>query len=158
MAEVTHDLGDVPDDDVRAIATYIASLAGTPKPQSAPPHPAPAKETGGGPSEVLYQAACASCHDGSRGPPFGGIDLALSSALHAPNSTNLANIVVKGIPADGEERGPIMPGFGVVLTNQQISGLLTWLRARFGAPQPWEGVPPAVQAARDATALREAAK
>ena len=73
--------------------------------------------------------------------------LALSSALHAPNPTNLATIVVGGIPATGEEPAPIMPGFGAVLTDRQMADLLTWLRARFGAPQPWDGIPEAVQAA-----------
>jgi mono/diheme cytochrome c family protein len=157
MAEVTHDLATVPDDDVRAIATYVASLTGPtglrPMLPSAPKETPP-----GGPGEALYHAACASCHEGGRGPPFGGIDLALSSALHAPNATNLANIVVEGIPAAGEERAPIMPDFAAVLTNRQITDLLTWLRARFGAAQPWDGIAPAVQAARDTTALHEAAR
>ncbi len=154
MGEVTHDLAAAPDDDdVRAIATYVASLIGTPQPRSAPPPVAPRD---GGPGEALYRGACASCHEGGRGPPFAGIDLALSSALHAPSPSNLANVVVGGIPATGEERAPIMPGFGAVLTDRQILDLLTWLRARFGAPQPWDGIPEAVQAARDTTALREA--
>jgi mono/diheme cytochrome c family protein len=153
MGEVTHNLASAPDDDVRAIATYVTSLIGAPQPRSAPP-PAPS----GGPGEALYRGACATCHESGRGPPFGGIDLALSSALHAPNPTNLANIVVEGIPVRGEERAPIMPGFGAVLTDQQILDLLTRLRARFGASQPWNDLPQAVQAARDTTALLEAAK
>jgi mono/diheme cytochrome c family protein len=152
MGEVTHDLAAAPDADVRAIATYVASLIGAPQPRSAPP-PVPPP---GGPGEALYRGACANCHEGSSGPPFAGIGLALSSALHAPNPTNLATIVVGGIPATSEEPAPIMPGFGAVLTDRQMADLLTWLRARFGAPQPWDGIPEAVQAARDTTALREA--
>jgi mono/diheme cytochrome c family protein len=154
MAEVTHNLVAAPDTDVRAIATYVAGVLGTRHPPPAsPPIPPP-----GSPGEALYRSACASCHEGSRGPPFGGIALGLSSALHAPNPTNLANVVVDGIPATGEDRAPIMPGFRPVLTNRQVSDLLTWLRARFGAPQPWDDIPLAVQAARDATALREATR
>jgi mono/diheme cytochrome c family protein len=152
MGEVTHNLAAAPDDDVRAIATYVASRIGTPPARSAPPAATPS----GGAGEALYRATCASCHEGSSGPPFGGIDLALSSALHAANPTNLANLVVGGIPAQGEERGPIMPGFGAVLTNRQILDLLTWLRARFGAALPWDDIPGAVTAARNATAMREA--
>ena len=134
---------------MRAIATYVASVIGTPPPhrRAAIGHAWPAR-----PGEALYRGACASCHEGSRGPPFGGIDLALSSVLHAPNPTDLANIVVNGIPATGEERGPIMPGFGAVLTDRQMLDLLTWLRARFGAAPPWDGIPDAVQAARDTDA------
>jgi mono/diheme cytochrome c family protein len=153
MGEVTHNLATAPDQDMRAVAIYVASFIGTPQPRPAPPA-APSDSEG----EALYHGACASCHEGGRGPPFSGIDLALSSALHAPDPTNLANIVVEGIPAIGEERAPIMPGFGAVLTDQQILDLLTYLRARFGAPQPWDGIPQAVQAARDTTALLEAAQ
>jgi mono/diheme cytochrome c family protein len=155
MAEVTHDLSTAPDSDVRAIAAYVASFTGGAHPQASSPSPSP---LAGGPGEALYRGACASCHEDSRGPPFGGIDLALSSALHAPNATNLANVVVNGIPATGEDRAPIMPGFGPVLTNRQVSDLLTWLRARFGASRPWDDIAPAVQAARDTTGLREATR
>jgi mono/diheme cytochrome c family protein len=139
---------------VRAIATYVASVMGAaPQPRPAPPPATPSD----GPGEALWRGACASCHEGSRGPPFAGIDLALSSALHAPNPTDLANIVVSGIPAAGEEAAPIMPGFDAVLSNRQISDLLTWLHARFGAPQPWDGIQDAVKAARNTDAVREAA-
>jgi len=154
MGEVTHNLAGAPDDDVRAIATYVASVMGAaPQPRPAPPPATPPD----GPGEALWRGACASCHEGGSGPPFAGIDLALSSALHAPNPTDLANIVVGGIPAAGEEPAPIMPGFDAVLSNRQMLDLLTWLRARFGAPQPWGGIQDAVQAARNADALREAA-
>jgi mono/diheme cytochrome c family protein len=152
MGEVTGNLAGAPDDDVRAIATYVASFLGTPQ-----PHHAPSPTPAAGPGEALYRGACASCHAGSRGPPFGGIDLGKSSTVHAPDATNLAKIVVDGIPATGEERGPIMPGFGDVLSDQQVADLLAWLRARFGAAQPWSNIQAAVQAARDtAVAAREA--
>jgi mono/diheme cytochrome c family protein len=154
MGEVTHNLAAAPDEDVRAIATYVASVMGTPHP---PPAPSPAAPSSG-PGEALYRGACASCHEGGSGTPFGGIDLALSSALHAPNPTDLANIVAGGIPPSSEQRAPIMPGFGAVLSDRQMLDLLTWLRARFGAPQPWDGIPAAIQAARNTDALREAAR
>jgi mono/diheme cytochrome c family protein len=154
MGEVTHGLATAPDDDLRAIAIYVASLTGAQRSKPAAPPPTPL----GGTGEALYRGACASCHEGSRGPPFGGIALGESSTVHAPEPDNLANIVVAGIPAVGEDRAPIMPGFGAVLTDQQIMDLLSYLRARFGAPQPWDGMPQAIQSARDATALLEAAR
>jgi mono/diheme cytochrome c family protein len=131
-----------------AASSAVASPSAAPSPPKPPP----------GPGEALYRSACASCHDGGRGPPFGGIDLALSSVLHAPNPTDLANIVAGGIPATGEERAPIMPGFAAVLTDRQMLDLLTWLRARFGGAPPWDDIPDAIHAARNATALREAAR
>ncbi len=153
MGEVTHNLATAPDEDVRAIATYIASQIGTPAQSRPSPPPAPPP---GGSGEALWRGACANCHEGGRGPPFGGIDPALSSALHASDPTDLANFVVGGIPPTGEDRAPIMPGFGAVLGDRQMLDLLTWLRARFGAAQPWDGIPEAIQAARNTIALREA--
>jgi len=153
MSEVTGDLASGPDDDLRAVATYVASLTGKQHGQSAPN----AATADGGAGEALYRGACASCHEGSRGAPFSGIELALSSALHAPDPTNLADVVVGGIPAAGEQRAPIMPGFGAVLSDQQIADLLTYVRARFGRLPAWSDVPAAVQAARDAIPQGEAA-
>ena len=142
MREVASDLAGAPDDDLRAIAAYIASGLG----KQAPPRPQVA--TKAGPGEALYRGACAACHEDSRGPPFAGIDLARSSALRAPDPANLANVITDGIPATGETREPIMPGFGAVLTSSQTRDLIAYLRTRFGAPHPRDGIRDAVQAAR----------
>jgi mono/diheme cytochrome c family protein len=150
MSEVTTDMASGQDDDLRAIAAYVASFTGKQQRQ-------PATTAADGSGEALYHGACASCHEGGRGPPFSGIELALSSALHAPDPTNLADVVVGGIPASGEQRAPTMPGFGAVLSDQQITDLLTYLRARFGGLPAWDDVPAAVQAARDTIAQGEAA-
>jgi mono/diheme cytochrome c family protein len=162
MAEVTRALAAAPDEDLRAIATYIAALPGAPPPRptpaTPPTGPGPTGPGPTGPGEALYRAACAACHQGSRGPPYGGIDLALSSALHAPNPTNLAHIIADGIPAAGEDRAPIMPGFRATLSDGQMQDLLSWLRARFGAAQPWDDIADTVQATRGAPPLQEARK
>jgi len=154
MREVTDDLAGAPDDDLRAIATYIAAGLGTATPHAVPAPIAAPASTG----ETLYQGACADCHEHRGGPPFAGIDLAESSTTHAPNPIDLANIVTGGIPATGEEPAPIMPGFGSVLTGRQTADLIGWLRARFGAAQPRDGVAGAVQAARAHDGLSEAAR
>lgn len=154
MAEVTQQLADAPDADVHAIATYVASMIGTPHSQPAS-HPSLPM----GPGEVLYRGACASCHENSAGPPFSGIDLALSSALHAPKPTNLIHVVLDGIPASTDEaRAPIMPGFGAALSNRQVTELVTWLRARFGTPRPWNNIDQTVQATRKNDVQLEAAR
>jgi len=154
MREVTDELAGAPDDDLRAIAAYIASGLGKGAMRPVPaPIAAPASS-----GETLYQGACADCHEKRGGPPFAGIDLARSSATHAPNAIDLANIITGGIPASGEERAPIMPGFGVVLTGRQTTELIAWLRARFGAAHPRDGIAEAVQAARAKTGQLEAAR
>ncbi|HTW72301.1 MAG TPA: cytochrome c [Acetobacteraceae bacterium] len=152
MREVTDDLAGASDADLRAIATYIATGFGKQGP------PGPQVATQAGPGEALYRGACATCHEDSRGPPFAGLDLARSSALRAPDPANLANIITDGIPATGETREPIMPGFGAVLTSRQTEDLIAYLRTRFGAPHPRDGIADAVQSARTNTAQLEAAR
>ena len=54
-------------------------------------------------------SACATCHESGRPLPFGGIDLALSTAPQGPDPHNLINVVLAGIPAAEGEHSPIMP-------------------------------------------------
>jgi mono/diheme cytochrome c family protein len=96
----------------------------------------------------IYAAACATCHDTDRPPPYGGVNLGLTTAISAPDPRNAANIVLSGIrPVEGE-RSPIMPGFASSMTDQQIAALLNHLRARFSNQPPWTNLEKAVQDAR----------
>ena len=157
MAEVVGNLADIPDSDVRAIATYMAGVFGAPtedrkrraeqvlaqvKSPSAPEPPAnPA-------GAAIYAAACASCHESKRPLPYGGVNLALSTALSSPDARNAANIVLSGVrPVEGE-RSPIMPGFAANMSDAQIAALLNYLRSRFGNQPAWAGVEQTVAAAR----------
>jgi mono/diheme cytochrome c family protein len=147
MAEVVSNLSGVPESDVRAIATYMAGVFGAPTPEqkrrgdevlaqvgSRPAQPANGGITSGA---QLYAAACAPCHATDRAPPFGGINLALSSAVTGPDARNAANIVLSGIRPTAGERSPIMPGFADSMTDDQVAALLDYLRARFGNAPPW---------------------
>jgi mono/diheme cytochrome c family protein len=152
MAEVVSNLSTVPDRDVRAIAIYMADVSGAAKPErdrgavlaQAEPAPAQGDPTGA----AIYAAACASCHESGRPLPYGGVNLALSTAVTSPNPRNLANIVLAGVPAVAGERGPIMPGFASSMTDAQVASLLHYLRARFSKEQPWTGVEKIVADAR----------
>jgi mono/diheme cytochrome c family protein len=147
MAEVVSNLSEVPESDVRAIATYMASVFGTPTAERkrrgdevlAQANSGPAQPANGGTTSgaQLYAAACAGCHATDRGPPFGGINLALSTALTGPDARNAANIVLSGIRPTAGERSPIMPGFADSMTDNQVAALLDYLRARFGNAPPW---------------------
>jgi mono/diheme cytochrome c family protein len=95
----------------------------------------------------LYAAACATCHGSDRGPPYGGINLALSSAFSGPDARNAANIVLAGIRPAAGERSPIMPDFADSMNDDQIAALLDYLRARFGK-QPWTNTSDIVRDAR----------
>ena len=156
MAEVASNLSEVPENDVRAIATYMASVFGTPTPdakrrgddvraQTNQPPRASNVNTGGA---SLYSAACATCHASDRAPPYGGINLALSSAISGPDARNAANIVLSGLRPTAGERGPIMPGFADSMNDDQIAALLDHVRARFSGQPPWTNTADIVRDAR----------
>ncbi len=147
MAEVVSNLSEVPESDIRAIAIYMASVSGAPTAErkrrgdevlaqanSGPVQPANGGTTSGA---QIYAAACAGCHATDRAPPFGGINLALSTALTSPDARNAANIVLSGIRPTAGERSPIMPGFADSMSDGQIAALLDYLRTRFGNASPW---------------------
>ncbi len=79
---------------------------------------------------------------------FGGIDLALSTALSSPDARNAANIVLSGIRPTAGERSPIMPGFADSMSDGQIAALLDYLRTRFGNAPPWTDTADIVRDAR----------
>jgi mono/diheme cytochrome c family protein len=151
MAEVVSNLSSVSESDVRAIATYMASVFGPPTPnqkkqgeaalaQAKSPAPVTLPSDVNAAGALIYTAACATCHETGRAVPYGGVNLALSTALSSPDPRNAVNIVLSGIrPVEGE-RSPIMPGFAASMNDDQISALLRFLRARFSNQPPWSGV------------------
>jgi mono/diheme cytochrome c family protein len=158
MAEVVSNLSAVPDSDVRAIAIYMADISGAPTPErkrrseavlAQAKAPAPASEANAAGASI-YTAACASCHETSRQLPYGGVNLALSTAIASPDPRNLANIVLSGVSAVEGERSPIMPGFAANMNDAQIAALLNYLRARFSGQPTWTGVETTVADARRA--------
>jgi mono/diheme cytochrome c family protein len=157
MAQVVRNLSEVPQSDIRAIATYMAGVFGAPtadrkrlgvavlaqaKSSSAPV--SPAHDAGAS----IYAAACATCHESGRPLPYGGVNLALSTAISSPDPRNAANIVLAGVrPVEGEP-SPIMPGFAGSMDDGQIAALLNYLRARFSNQPAWTGVAKTVEDAR----------
>jgi mono/diheme cytochrome c family protein len=156
MAQVVSNLSSVPDGEVRAIAAYMAGKFGVPTPdRKREGEVALAKaKTPSGSSQVnatgasIYAAACASCHEGGRALPYGGVNLALSTAISSPDPRNAINIALSGVRAVEGERSPIMPGFAASMSDQQISALLSYLRARFSNRPAWTGVEETIADAR----------
>ena len=108
-----------------------------------------AKAAGGGSAgEAIYVGACSACHDSGRPLPFGGLHLALSTAVHASNPKNIANVVFAGLAQSPGESSAVMPGFAGALSDEQTVELLTYLRARFTDFPPWDDLPAIVRQAR----------
>ena len=157
MAEVVSNLSSVPPSDIRAIAIYMAGVFGAPTPDRkrrgeavlaqvrSPSVPAPKADAVGA---AIYAAACATCHETGRTLPYGGVNLALSTAIAGPDPRNVANIVLSGVrPVEGE-RSPIMPGFAASMNDGQVTALLNYLRARFSSQPAWTDVDRTVEDAR----------
>jgi len=123
-----------------------ATRADIKSPQAQPVSTQPA--TADNPGALVYQAACANCHESGRPLPYSGINLRLSTALSAPDPRNAANVILSGIRPVGGERSPIMPGFANSMTDDQIAALLNYLRGRFSAQPAWSGVEQIIRDAR----------
>ena len=162
MALVTANLGRVPEADARAMASYLVSLMGHPS-DPAPPVPArpapglPPASAGsqvavagsqvavagsqvaavGGRGRALYAGACASCHDAGRALPYGGLALSLSTALRAPDPTNLVVVTLHGLAAPAGAAGSVMPGFAGALDDDDLAALLSYLRADIAGAPAW---------------------
>jgi mono/diheme cytochrome c family protein len=163
MANVVDNLSSVDPADVGAMAYYLASLGKgegrndvkVPAPTGPGRLPQAAGTQAATPSNppdpggAIYTAVCASCHEGDRPLPLGGLRLGFSTAVAGETPTNLINLVVRGIPAStGGAEGPIMPGFGDVLDDRQISDLADYLRSQVAGKRQWDGTARAIAEAR----------
>ncbi|AFL53684.1 mono/diheme cytochrome c family protein [Sinorhizobium fredii] len=159
MAEVTGNLSLLPDSDIAAIATYVTSITDDPTPerseraarlreqfegdrleQIADSQSSAVSTAGGGSGEAIYLAACASCHEGRRRQPFGGLNFELSTAVNAPNPQNIVNVVLFGLPPADGEASAVMPAFRHLLNDQQVTDVLAYMRERFSEEPPWSGL------------------
>lgn len=148
MTAVTEQLGAVPDADVAAIASYIAS--------SMPKGAATAVAAGSAGSEAgqaLFGGACGSCH-AEQAPMTraGAPSLALSTAVNAPTPQGVIQAILQGIPWREGKPTPYMPAFGAALTDAQVEELATFLRTRYTDKSAWSGVADEVSKARRAGA------
>ncbi|UZF90622.1 molybdopterin-dependent oxidoreductase [Bosea sp. NBC_00550] len=154
MAPVIEELRELPDADIRAMATYLASLnKPLPEQEAATRTEAIVKATasaanpGTSPVARLYEGACAACHETGRIAPLAnqGPALGLSSKLHAATPANLVNMLIQG----GGHGAGQMPAFGNALDDRQIANLAAYLRGRFAPGRPeWSGVEKAIEKVR----------
>ncbi|WDD96542.1 cytochrome c [Burkholderia sp. FERM BP-3421] len=157
MAEVVYDsLQHLSDDDVRAMAVYLKSLA--PRGGDA----APARKTTMSASEQtrlyklggkIYDAQCASCH-GRNGlgktpafPPLAG-----NQSIQMTSAVNPIRMVLNGGYAPGTAKNPEpygMPPFAQSLSDDEVAAVTTFIRTAWGN----RGAP---VSAKEANALRSA--
>jgi nicotinate dehydrogenase subunit B len=159
MAPVVKELAALPDQDIRAMAVYLASFN-----EAAIGQPAEAalaaqlekarlvKAASVSPLGArLYEGACAVCHAVGGAPLFGSRpSLALNSNLHSALPDNLIQVILHGIAAPVSSDLGYMPAFKDSMNDGQLAELVTFLRRQFAPEKPaWTGVRAAVAQARE---------
>ena len=158
MAPVVRELAALPDEDIRAMAVYLASFN----------QPAINKTDQNALAERLealtrrrlasvspagyriYEGACAVCHQIGGPPLFGSRpSLALNSNLHAAVPDNLIQVILNGIAAPVRSDLGYMPAFRDSLSDEQLAELVACLRQQFAPEKPaWTGLRSAVNRIR----------
>ncbi|MBY3022174.1 molybdopterin cofactor-binding domain-containing protein [Rhizobium leguminosarum] len=159
MAHVVEVMQPLPDSDIRAMATYLASLNEAPAESKVHSQAAIAASEAAKASaarispkgERLFNGACATCHTGNTILS----SLALNSNLHAETPDNLIQAILKGVEAPailaqttGRQAPEVMsmPAFRQTLNDGQIKDLADYLRARFAPDKPaWTETTKAMQ-------------
>jgi nicotinate dehydrogenase subunit B len=157
MAPIVKDLAALPDQDIRAIAVYLASFGEETPDANAQKALATKLETqtrvtlASSPGARLYQGACAVCHEVGGLPLFGSRpSLALNSNLHSAVPDNLIQVIMHGIAKPAFSDLGYMPAFKDNMSDVQVAELVTYLRRQFAPGKPeWEDVPGAVSRIRN---------
>jgi len=165
MAPVVAELAQLPVDDVRAIAHYLASF-NEPALQREPTATVAAtaavatttmqtQTVASAMGANLYRGSCAVCHQGDTGPTLFGVkpSLSLNTNVHSAAPDNLIRVILQGIREPANPELGYMPGFADSFNDEQLVELLKYLRANFAADKPaW----PDLKA--DVARIREAGK
>lgn len=158
MAPVVKELAALPDADIRAMASYLASYN---QPLAEPESVLRAKQAVlaaqqttsalPGPGQRLFSGACASCHHDGDGPTLLGanVPLALNSKLHSARPDNLVRVILDGIREPVSAQVGFMPAFRHSLSDAQIAELAAYMRSRYAPGQAaWEDLPATVSRLR----------
>lgn len=141
-------LSNIPEDDVKAIAHYYASVdqaAARTKGDTAAIAAAMKRSATNlvgptvDPDAKLYQAACAACHyNGGDKPVLGRPELALNNALWLDEPTNLFMVMLRGISASEGQSAIAMPSFYDGLSDKDMARLAAYLRRTRTTLPPWK--------------------
>lgn len=160
MAPVVHGLSELPDEDVRAMAHYLATLAAPETATASQAQQAALLEQRSRdneavmvlPGERLFEGACAVCHDSRDGPPLFGArpSLALNTNLHSDLPDNVIQVLLHGIDHPALPNLGYMPGFKDSMNDQQLEDLLVYMRQRFAPDKPeWKDLPEKIKSLRE---------
>jgi len=142
MLPVAHSLADASQADVKAMATYLMSLqvpAGSSATAAASPQTIVADSPTLKNGELLFRAACASCH--GAGSPMSTLaerpSLSQSTAVNADSPRNTVRMMLDGIGWQGDGPAHYMPSFATIFTDAQIADIANYTRAQYSTRAPW---------------------
>ncbi|MBN9460467.1 MAG: molybdopterin-dependent oxidoreductase [Burkholderiales bacterium] len=162
MAPVVAELAALPDEDVRAMAHYLASFnppvseteaaaAAQAAVLEARTSALTSERAAPGTASRMFEVACGACHHDGDGPHLLGVNtpLALNSNLHAERPDNLVRVILEGIQAPPTRAIGFMPAYAQALDDRQVAELAAWMRQRYapGKP-PWRDLEQAVARVR----------
>jgi nicotinate dehydrogenase subunit B len=159
MAPVIEELMALPDQDIDAMATYLATFNQSGSRPERRAIAAAAEErvasalsiSTGTAGAQLYQGACAVCHQGGdRADVFGVTpSLALNTNLHSDRADNLVRVILEGVSTHAAGRNGAMPSFRTYFDDGQVGELVRYLRNTFAPDKPmWSDVQPTVSRIR----------
>ena len=145
MGDVVKALRALPDADISAMASYLASFS---QPMTDAQAQAKALEVVAaaqlsapqllGSGQRLFSGACGSCHHDGDGPTLLGVNppLALNSNLHSARPDNLINIILNGVREPATPDIGFMPAFKYALSDAQMTELANYMRSRYAPSEP----------------------
>ncbi len=146
MGLVVRNLALVPDNDIRAMAVYLASLQPVSNTNEAQLETLAAKVVADAASQAplpdtaqrLFQGSCGACHHDGDGPQLLGVNrpLALNTNVHSDRPDNLLRIVLEGIQSPASKDIGFMPSFANTLSDKQLVLLVDGMRARYAPDKP----------------------
>ncbi len=159
MAPVVKELAALPDQDIRAIAIYLASFNETAIDRPAQEVLTRKLETStaitmaSSAGARLYLGACAVCHEVGGPPLFGSRpSLALNSNLHSTVPDNLIQVILHGVNQPVTSDLGYMPAFKDSMSDDQVAELVSYLRRQFAPDKPaWTEIRAAVGRVRQAS-------
>ena len=162
MAPVVRELEALPDADIRAMASYLASFnSPVSESQAAASAQLAIKEAQNraplpGPAQALFNGACVACHHDGQGPRLLGanVPLALNSNLHSDSPDNLLRTILEGHTDPATKEIGFMPSFRSALDDRQIVELAAYMRQRFAPSKPaWSDLDASTARIRSTPAL-----
>jgi len=123
------------DDDLQAIAAYLADRAPSPPVQMSPPDTAQLKA-----GEAIFADACSGCHLGrGQGQSLAFPPLARSAGAQQADPTTTLHVILSGVQAAPTRAEPTpftMPAFAWKLDDAQVAAVATYVRNSWGNAAP----------------------